>query len=93
MNQHTQEGAIISKLPPKQVSEKFRIQEFILRVGQPEDKYPQEIKFQLVNDNIDLLDFIQVNDVVEVTFDLRGREYNGTHYVTLNATKVTSKLF
>ena len=93
MNQHTQEGAIISKLPPKQVSEKFKVQEFILRVGQPEDKYPQEIKFQLVNDNIDLLDFIQVNDVVEVTFDLRGREYNGTHYVTLNATKVISKLF
>ena len=93
MNQHTTQGAIINKLPPKQVSEKFKVQEFILRVGQPEDKYPQEIKFQLVNDNIDLLDFIQVNDVVEVTFDLRGREYNGTHYVTLNATKVTSKLF
>ena len=93
MNQHTQEGAIINKLPAKQVSEKFKVQEFILRVGQPEDKYPQEVKFQLVNDNIDLLDFIQVNDVVDVTFDLRGREYNGTHYVTLNATKVTSKLF
>ena len=93
MNQHTATGAIISKLPPKQVSEKFRIQEFILRVGEPNDKYPQEIKFQLVNDKTDLLDFIQVNDVVEVTFDLRGREYNGTHYVTLNATKVTSKLF
>ena len=93
MNQHTQEGAIISKLPPKQVSEKFRIQEFILRVGNSEDKYPQEVKFQLVNDKTDLIDFIQVNDVVEVTFDLRGREYNGTHYVTLNALKVTSKLF
>ena len=93
MNQHTQEGAIISKLPPKQVSEKFRIQEFILKVGETDDKYPQEIKFQLVNDKTDLLDFIQVNEQVEVTFDLRGREYNGTHYVTLNATKVTSKLF
>ena len=93
MNQHTQKGAIISKLPAKQVSEKFRIKEFILRVGQPEDKFPQEIKFQLVNDKTDLLDFIQVNDVVEVTFDLRGREYNGTHYISLNATKVTSKLF
>lgn len=93
MSQHTETGAIISKLPPKQVSEKFRVQEFILKVGQPEDKYPQEIKFQLVNNNTDLIDFIQVNDVVEVTFDLRGREYNGTHYVTLNATKVTSKLF
>jgi hypothetical protein len=93
MNQHTTQGAIINKLPAKQVSEKFRIQEFILRVGEPNDKYPQEVKFQLVNNNTDLIDFIQVNDVVEVTFDLRGREYNGTHYVTLNATKVISKLF
>ena len=93
MNQHTQEGAIINKLPAKQVSEKFKVQEFILRVGQPEDKYPQEVKFQLVNNNTDLLDFIQVNDVVEVTFELRGSESKGTHYVNLNATKVTSKLF
>lgn len=90
MNQHTTTGAIITKLPAKQVSEKFRIQEFILKVG--DDKYPQEVKFQLVNDKTDLLDFIQVNDVVEVTFELRGREYNGTHYVTLNALKVISKL-
>ena len=93
MNQHVATGAIINKLPAKQVSEKFKVQEFILRVGQPEDKYPQEVKFQLVNDKTDLIDFIQVNEVVEVTFDLRGREYNGTHYVTLNALKVTSKLF
>jgi hypothetical protein len=91
MNQHTTTGAIINKLPAKQVSEKFRVQEFILKVG--DDKYPQEVKFQLVNDNIDLLDFIQVNEQVEVTFELRGREYNGTHYVSLNALKVISKLF
>jgi hypothetical protein len=88
---HTTTGVIINKLPAKQVSEKFRVQEFILKVG--DDKYPQEVKFQLVNDNIDLLDFIQVNEQVEVTFELRGREYNGTHYVSLNALKVTSKLF
>jgi len=88
---HTTTGVIINKLPAKQVSEKFRVQEFILKVGV--DKYPQEVKFQLVNDNIDLLDFIQVNEQVEVTFELRGREYNGTHYVSLNALKVISKLF
>jgi hypothetical protein len=88
---HTTTGSIINKLPMKQVSEKFKIQEFILKVG--DDKYPQEVKFQLVNDNVDLLDFIQVNEVVEVTFELRGREYNGTHYVSLNALKVISKLF
>jgi hypothetical protein len=88
---HTTTGAIISKLPVKQVSDKFRIQEFILKLG--DEKYPQEVKFQLMNDRIDLLDFIQVNEVVEVEFELRGREYNDTHYVSLNALKVTSKLF
>jgi len=93
MNQFKLEGAIITKLPAKQVSEKFKIQEFILKVGEPDDKYPQEVKFQLVNDKIYLLDFIQVNEQVEVTFELRGREYNGTHYVSLNALKVISKLF
>ena len=93
MSQHKETGAIISKLPAKQVSEKFKVQEFILKVGQPEDKYPQEVKFQLVNDKIDLLDFIQVNDTVELVFELRGRAYNGTHYVTLNVIELKSKLF
>jgi len=87
---HTTTGAIINKLPMKQVSEKFRIQEFILKVG--DDKYPQEVKFQLVNDKIDLLDFIQVNDTVDLVFELRGREYKETHYNTLNVLELKSKL-
>lgn len=88
---HTTTGAIINKLPMKQVSEKFRIQEFILKVG--DDKYPQEVKFQLVNDKIDLLDFIQVNDTVDLVFELRGRAYKETHYNTLNVLELKSKLF
>jgi hypothetical protein len=91
MNQFKLEGAIINKLPAKQVSEKFRVQEFILRVG--DNKYPQEVKFQLVNDKIYLLDFIQVNDTVELVFELRGKAYKETHYNTLNVLEVKSKLF
>jgi hypothetical protein len=91
MNQFKLEGAIISKLPAKQVTETFRVQEFILKVG--DDKYPQEVKFQLVNDKIYLLDFIQVNDTVELVFELRGKAYKETHYNTLNVLEVKSKLF
>ena len=91
MNQLKTEGAIISKLPAKQVTEKFRVQEFILKLG--DDKYPQEVKFQLVNDKIDLIDFIQVNDTVELVFELRGRAYKETHYNTLNVLELKSKLF
>lgn len=93
MNQFKLEGAIITKLPAKQVSEKFKVQEFILKVGDPDDKYPQEVKFQLVNDKIYLLDFIQVNDTVELVFELRGRAYKETHYNTLNVLEVKSQLF
>jgi hypothetical protein len=93
MNQFKTEGAIISKLPVKQVTETFRVQEFILKVGDPDDKYPQEVKFQLVNDKIYLLDFIQVNDTVELVFELRGKAYKETHYNTLNVLEVKSKLF
>jgi hypothetical protein len=91
MNQFKLEGAIINKLPAKQVTETFRVQEFILKVG--DDKYPQEVKFQLVNDKIYLLDFIQVNDTVELVFELRGKAYKETHYNTLNVLEVKSKLF
>ena len=91
MNQHTTTGVIINKLPAKQVSETFRIQEFILKVG--DNKYPQEVKFQLVNDKIYLLDFIQVNDTVDRVFELRGRAYKETHYNTLNVLELKSKLF
>jgi hypothetical protein len=91
MNQFKLEGAIITKLPAKQVTETFRVQEFILKVG--DDKYPQEVKFQLVNDKIYLLDFIQVNDTVELVFELRGKAYKETHYNTLNVLEVKSKLF
>jgi hypothetical protein len=91
MNQFKLEGAIITKLPAKQVTDTFRVQEFIIKVDS--GKYPQEVKFQLVNDKIYLLDFIQVNDTVELVFELRGRDYNGTHYNTLNVLEVKSKLF
>jgi hypothetical protein len=91
MNQFKLEGAIINKLPAKQVSDTFRVQEFILKVDS--EKYPQEVKFQLVNDKIYLLDFIQVNDTVELVFELRGRAYKETHYNTLNVLEVKSKLF
>jgi single-strand DNA-binding protein len=93
MNQFKLEGAIITKLPAKQVTETFRVQEFILRLGDPDDKYPQEVKFQLVNDKIYLLDFIQVNDTVELVFELRGKAYKETYYNTLNVLEVKSKLF
>jgi hypothetical protein len=37
--------------------------------------YPQDILFQLTQDKCNLVDGLSVNDNVEVSFNLRGREW------------------
>src|SRR5690606_35660814 len=52
------------------------------------DKYPQDIKFDMTKDKCALLDSFRVGDEVQVTFDIRGREYNGKYYVDLSCWKL-----
>lgn len=66
----------------KQVSEKMNLREFVLSIG---DKYPQLVQFQAVNERVKFLDGAKPGKHCEVKFDLRGREYNGKYYVSLNA--------
>jgi len=66
----------------RQVSEKMNIREFVLSIG---DKYPQLVQFQAVNERVMFLDNATPGMECEVKFDLRGREYNGRYYVSLNA--------
>lgn len=56
-----------------QVSEKFSKREFV--VTETSSMYPQDILFQLTQDKCNLLDGLNVNDSVEVSFNLRGREW------------------
>ena len=58
----------------QQVSEKFRKREFVLEVQ--EGQYPEQIKFQMVQDKTALIDPYKVGDEVKVTFNLRGRGFN-----------------
>jgi hypothetical protein len=60
----------------------MNIREFVLSIG---DKYPQLVQFQAVNERVKFLDGAKVGQECEVKFDLRGREYNGKYYVSLNA--------
>jgi hypothetical protein len=66
----------------RQVSEKMNIREFVLSIG---DKYPQLVQFQAVNERVMFLENAAPGMECEVKFDLRGREYNGKFYVSLNA--------
>jgi hypothetical protein len=61
--------------------------EFVIE--ETEGKYPQQIKFDAVKDGCDKLDAFSIGDVVTVAYNLRGNEYNGKYYVSLQAWKVT----
>lgn len=53
-------------------------------------RYPQEINLEFVQDKVSLLDNLQVGQEVTVSFDIRGREYNGRYFNNLQGWKITS---
>ncbi|MEZ5571067.1 MAG: DUF3127 domain-containing protein [Halioglobus sp.] len=53
-------------------------------------KYPQEINLEFVQDKVALLDNLQVGQEVTVTFDIRGREYNGRYFNNLQGWKIVT---
>ena len=58
----------------QQVTETFRKREFVLEYSD-NPMYPQYIKFELIQDRVQLVDNVEVGDKVDVTFNLRGREW------------------
>ena len=52
------------------------------------EQYPQDIKLSALKERVEQLNGLGEGDVVNVKFDLRGREYNGNYYVDLNAWRI-----
>lgn len=52
------------------------------------EKFPQDLKFEVVKDKCAMLDSYQTGQEVQVTFDIRGNEYNGKYYVSLSCWKI-----
>jgi hypothetical protein len=67
------QGIIKVVNPTVQVSEKFAKREFVLTDNS--SMYPQDISFQLTQDKCALLDGINVQDQLEVSFNIKGREW------------------
>jgi hypothetical protein len=65
-------GTIKAICAEQVISDKFRKREFVLTTN---DKFPQDVLFQLTQGNTDLIDTIRVGEEVEVKFNLRGKEY------------------
>ena len=65
----------------------FQKVEFVVTTN--DEKYPQDVKFEIVQDKVD--DFLKYNKVgasVDVSFNVRGNEYKDKYYVSLAAWKV-----
>ena len=68
-------------------AKKFRKREFVLTTG---DKYPQDIKLELYQDDCSLIDEYVIGDPVGALYNIRGNEYNGKYYVNLQAWKIVN---
>lgn len=64
----------------------FTKREFVVTTAH--DKYPQDLKFEVVKDKCSLLDNFEIDQEVNVSFDIRGNEYNGKYYVNLACWKL-----
>jgi hypothetical protein len=64
----------------------FSKREFVVTTAA--DKYPQDLKFEVVKDKCSSLDAFELEQDVAVSFDIRGNEYNGKYYVNLACWKI-----
>ena len=90
MSELTMKGAIKLINPVNVISDKFSVREFVITTL--DEKYPQDVIFQTVNDKMDIITPYGQGQVVTVSFNVRGREYNGKYYNTLDAYKVQGEV-
>ena len=85
-------GKLKAVMNEEQVTDKFKKREFVVTVYHT-DKYPQDVKFQLSQDRTDLIDAHFVGDVIDVHFNLRGKEFTNqegkvNYFMNLEAWKI-----
>jgi hypothetical protein len=67
----------------------FRKREFVIE--ELDGQYPQSIKFEATKQLCDKLSDLRTDQIVTVAFNIRGNEYNGKYYVSLQAWKITGR--
>jgi hypothetical protein len=89
---YTLKGEIKTIHDTQQITDSFKKREFV--ITDASGQYPQTIMFQSVQDRCEMLDAHKVGDMVEVFFNLRGREWTNPQgevkvFNTLDAWKIT----
>lgn len=79
-------GRVHKVFDTEEKSASFSVRDLVLEIS--DGKFPQMIKFQLVQDKCALLDDYSEGDEVTVEFDLRGREWNDKYFTNLNVWRI-----
>ncbi len=87
-------GTLLEIFDPIQVSDKFKKREFVLQDNE-NPQYPQYIKFELAQEKCSLLDTFSSGEMVDVSFNVRGRSYVNpqgvkSYFNSLQAWKIQS---
>lgn len=59
-----------------------------LIVIETDEKYSQKVPLDFVQDKCDLLDKFKIGQEVTIGYNIRGNEYNGKYYVSLNGWQI-----
>jgi single-strand DNA-binding protein len=64
---------------------KIKKKEFVVKT---DETYPQMVKCELINDKINLLSSYVKGDAVDVSFNFRGREWQGKYFTNIQVWKI-----
>jgi len=82
---HQIKGSMFRIFDRQQKRATFTVREFYVIT---DARFPQIIKLQVFNDYCDTLDAFKINDMVLVTFEVRGREHQDKVFNNLHAVKI-----
>jgi len=71
---------------PQMFSSGFSKRELVVSV--PDGNYTQDISLEFIKDKADLLNDLSLGEQVTVSFNIKGREYNGRYFNNLQGWKI-----
>ena len=83
-------GVIHKIFDTQKISESFSKKEIVIKTDEP---YPQYVPVQFVNKNIDKLSTAMEGKTVTVSYNLRGKEYNGKYFVSCDGWRIENVSF
>lgn len=80
------EGTLEKKFDEQSINATFKKREFVVET---DEKYPQLIKFELVQERCSLIDEFDIGDKLKIEFNLKGREWNEKYFTNLHAWRIS----